>query len=152
MNCHISEQFHEQHKDMCGDVVVVTLKNGENIKGYFNDEFYEETAVLISPPFNDVIIIKISDIEKMVLAEKYRCLGCNYKTLPYEAEKCVAYVCPVCYWENDVFMVDMNDINERSDENHGMTLKEARENFLKYGAVRKNFAEYTRKPTIRETE
>ena len=60
----------------------------------------------------------------------YKCLCCGNKTLPVPAEEGVAYICPVCWWENDVFL---KYPDEPSDENHGMTLLEARENYIKYG-------------------
>ena len=60
----------------------------------------------------------------------YRCLCCGNETLPVPAEEAIAYICPVCWWENDVFL---NSPDEPSDENHGMTLLEAQENYIKYG-------------------
>ncbi|MEG0388886.1 MAG: CPCC family cysteine-rich protein, partial [Niameybacter sp.] len=33
----------------------------------------------------------------------YACLCCGYKTLPVPKEDAIAYICPVCFWENDVF-------------------------------------------------
>lgn len=60
----------------------------------------------------------------------YKCLCCGNKTLPVPAEEAIAYICPVCWWENDVFL---NSPDEPSDENHGMTLWEAHENYIKYG-------------------
>jgi hypothetical protein len=35
---------------------------------------------------------------------KYKCLCCGNYTLPVEPEAAVAFICPVCYWENDVFI------------------------------------------------
>lgn len=60
----------------------------------------------------------------------FKCLCCGNDTLPVPAEEALAYICPVCWWENDVFV---NSPDEPSDENHGMTLLEARENYIKYG-------------------
>ena len=60
----------------------------------------------------------------------YKCLCCGNETLPVSAEDAIAHICPVCWWENDVFL---KSPDEPSDENHGMTLREARENFHKYG-------------------
>ena len=42
----------------------------------------------------------------------------------------VACICPVCWWENDVFI---HSENEPSDENRGLTLSQARENYKKFG-------------------
>ena len=60
----------------------------------------------------------------------YKCLCCGNETLPAPAEDAVAYICPVCWWENDVFL---KSPDEPSGENHGMTLLEAHENYIKYG-------------------
>ena len=60
----------------------------------------------------------------------YKCLCCGNKTLPVPATDAIAYICPVCWWENDVFL---QSPDEPSDENHGMTLLEAHENYIKYG-------------------
>lgn len=60
----------------------------------------------------------------------YKCLCCGNETLPVPPEEAIAYICPVCWWENDVFL---SEPNEPSDENHGLTLLEAHENYLKYG-------------------
>lgn len=75
---------------------------------------------------------------------KHKCLCCGHNTLPVPSDEAIAYICPVCYWENDVFVT--ND-DEPSDENHGLTLCQARKNYLEYGACRIDFKAYTRPPT-----
>ena len=60
----------------------------------------------------------------------YVCKCCNHQTLPVPPEDAVAFICPVCYWENDVFTVDET---EPSDENHGLSLKQGQENYRQYG-------------------
>ena len=64
---------------------------------------------------------------------KYPCPCCGKITFPVPKEEAVAYICPVCWWENDVFEPGEDD---PSDENRGMTLRQGRENYEKYGAVR----------------
>lgn len=81
---------------------------------------------------------------------KDKCLCCGYKTLPKKVEECVAFICPICFWENDIFMKDMNYIKEHSDSNRSMTLEQARENFKKYGACDKEFVNKVRKPNTDE--
>lgn len=34
---------------------------------------------------------------------KYPCPCCGNLTLPVKPEDAVAFICPVCFWENDVF-------------------------------------------------
>ena len=62
----------------------------------------------------------------------YKCLCCKCETLPVPAEKAIAYICPECGWENDVFI---SSDDEPSSENRGLTLNMARENYKKYGTV-----------------
>lgn len=61
----ISEAFHKQYADMYDKLVKVYLKDGSVFIGLFNDEFFEESSVLISCE-----IIKITDIQKMELFEE----------------------------------------------------------------------------------
>ena len=65
---------------------------------------------------------------------KEKCLCCGYKTLPKSEEESIAFICPVCFWENDVFM------------KNNMTLEQARDNFKKYGACDKKFINNVREP------
>lgn len=77
----------------------------------------------------------------------YPCPCCGYRTFPVPLEEAVAFICPVCFWENDVFI---RSDEEPSDENHGMTLNRARENFRRFGAVRRDFLRYVRPPLPEE--
>ena len=63
------------------------------------------------------------------------------------AEQAVAYICPVCFWENDVFI---ESDEEPSDENHGLTLNEGRENFKKHAVCDLRLKQYVRPPTEEE--
>ncbi|MBQ8424396.1 MAG: hypothetical protein IJY25_02325 [Bacilli bacterium] len=59
----ISEEFHNKYFDKMYDKKVrVVLKNGQEIIGYYNDEFYEDCAIFVNYE-----VIKISDIETMEL-------------------------------------------------------------------------------------
>ena len=77
----------------------------------------------------------------------FPCPCCGYLTLPVPREEAVAYICPVCYWENDVFT---KSDDEPSDENHGMTLNEGRKNYKELGACSERLAAYVRKPIPEE--
>ena len=50
----------------------------------------------------------------------YPCPCCGYLTARYPRRNAIADICPVCFWENDVFTPGEDD---PSDENHGMTLR-----------------------------
>ena len=60
----------------------------------------------------------------------YKCKCCGHETLPVPPEDAVAYICPICWWENDVFTADDD---EPSDENHGLSLNEGRKNYREHG-------------------
>ena len=80
-------------------------------------------------------------------AGSYPCPCCGYLTFPVPREDAIAYICPVCFWENDVFDPGEDD---PSDENGGMTLREGRENFREYGAVRPDLVCHARPPLTGE--
>ena len=63
-----SEDFHKKYAELYDRLVVVTLKDGNTIKGIFADEFNEDESILISPVGNDIYIIEIADIEKLELS------------------------------------------------------------------------------------
>ena len=78
---------------------------------------------------------------------RFPCPCCGYLTFPAPKEEAVAFVCPVCFWENDVFTPDAD---QPSDENRGITLNQGREAFRRLGAVRKYLVRYVRKPLPEE--
>lgn len=78
---------------------------------------------------------------------KYPCPCCGNLTFPVPKEEAAAYICPVCFWENDVFTPGEED---KSDENRGMTLKQGRENYRRWGAVREDLVRCARPPEEKE--
>lgn len=77
----------------------------------------------------------------------YPCPCCGCRTFPVPAVDALAYICPVCMWENDLFT---NSDDEPSDENHGLTLNQGRENFKTLGVCDSRLAQYARKPLPKE--
>lgn len=75
------------------------------------------------------------------------CPCCGCLTFPVAQEEAIAYICPVCYWENNVFL---GGPDEASDENHGITLNKARANFQKFGACCIEILPYVRQPKQEE--
>lgn len=75
--------------------------------------------------------------------KQYPCPCCGYSTFPIPAEQAIAYICPVCFWENDLFIEDQKD---PSDCNHGMTLEQAQKNYQQFFACSEEFICYVRKP------
>ena len=78
---------------------------------------------------------------------KYKCPCCGYYTLSEPLEDALAFICPVCFWEIDTFI---ENENEPSDQNRHLTLLEARENFIRFGACCEDVIKYVRKPTVDE--
>lgn len=79
--------------------------------------------------------------------EKYPCPCCGYLTYPVPLEDAIAYICPVCFWENDVFVTSDD---EPSDENHGISLRTAQENYRSFGACARTMLRYVREPKPEE--
>lgn len=75
--------------------------------------------------------------------EKYQCPCCGYFTYNVSPVEDCGYICPVCFWENDPFIAS-ND--EPSDSNHGITLNEAKFNYLRFGACEEGMLRYVRPP------
>ncbi len=78
---------------------------------------------------------------------RYPCPCCGYYTYNVPSEEDCGYICPVCFWENDAFL---SSENEASDSNHGISLKDARLNYSKYGACEKEMISYVRLPKNNE--
>ena len=79
--------------------------------------------------------------------EKYPCPCCGYLTYPVPREDAIAYICPVCFWENDVFVTSDD---EPSDENHGIPLRTAQENYRSFSACARTMLRYVREPKLEE--
>ena len=79
--------------------------------------------------------------------KRYPCPCCGYLTYPVPREEAIAYICPVCFWENDVFVISDD---EPSDENHGSSLRKARENYRSFGACARTMLRYVREPKPEE--
>ena len=61
-------------------------------------------------------------------------LAADILPIMFRQIKIVGIFAPFCFWENDPFIASDN---EPSDSNHGITLKEAKFNFSKFGACEK---------------
>ncbi len=79
---------------------------------------------------------------------KFGCPCCGYRTL--SSEKRGSYeICPVCYWEDD--KVQFNDPDYKGGANH-VSLKDARENYLAFGACESALVSKVRKPLVDEAK
>lgn len=98
---------------------------------------------------------------------KLACLCCGCLTLN---ERGGYDICPVCFWEDDAYIVIGDGaikgvlvkgeapadellselIDVPSGANHGLTLREGRENYRKFGACEEAMVRNVRKPRRRE--
>lgn len=73
---------------------------------------------------------------------RYPCPCCGYLT--FDEEPCGTYeICPVCYWEDDIAQNKDPDYDGGAN---GISLNNAKENFFKYGAIKREFLKNVRKP------
>lgn len=91
-----------------------------------------------------------------------KCLCCGYLTIENRAD---FDICPVCFWEDDQYIIfdeDSNSIHTLyqgdkdipaeklldipSGANHGLTLREGRENYKKFGACEQSMVKHVRTP------
>jgi Cysteine-rich CPCC len=66
---------------------------------------------------------------------RHLCPCCDEVTLP---ERGNYLICPVCFWEDDG--QDVDALDEPSGPNHGITLREGRANFQRFGACEEAMA------------
>ena len=69
--------------------------------------------------------------EEAAMKKMSPCPCCRNATIPNKGDA-LAYICPICLWEIDLF-IQAED--EESDQNHGLTLIQARNNYKIHGAV-----------------
>ena len=72
----------------------------------------------------------------------YPCACCGFLTMS-DAEPGTFEICPICFWEDD--RVQFNDIDFTGGANEE-SLREARENFKKFGVSSLKFSKYVRAP------
>jgi len=78
---------------------------------------------------------------------KYKCPCCGYKTLEENPDDPTFEICDICFWENDPLQ---SEKPEYSGGPNRISLIEARNNFLKFGAKAESSIQYVRKPTEEE--
>jgi hypothetical protein len=69
--------------------------------------------------------------------ELLQCPCCDHFTLE---ERGMWDICPVCFWEDDGH--DHHDLDGRSGCNHGLTLRQGRDNFRRLGACEPEMIRY----------
>ncbi|WP_313526887.1 CPCC family cysteine-rich protein [Anaerotignum sp.] len=106
------------------------------------EEKYEFLPTIMNHPVEDR---QDRTAENEVFADA-PCPCCGYITVPNHGDA-LAYICPVCLWEVDLFI---KSDKEPSDQNHGLTLEQGRKNFERFGAVLSPLRKYCREPRVEE--
>lgn len=73
---------------------------------------------------------------------KYKCLCCGYRTLD---ERGGYDICPICFWEDEPGQRE-DDLDKKSGANHGLTMRQAKENYKRFGACEESMIKNVRKP------
>lgn len=76
---------------------------------------------------------------------RFSCLCCGYKTLDEEPPGTYE-ICEVCFWEDD----DYQYTYQNETGANRVTIREAKRNFLAFGACEKESIPHTRKPKPNE--
>lgn len=76
--------------------------------------------------------------------KKYTCPCCGYKTLEDEHEY---DICPICFWEDDLLQFEEVDLAGGANP---VSLREAQQNFIKFGACEIDMLKHVRKPNAHD--
>ena len=79
---------------------------------------------------------------------RYRCPCCGFYTLPEPAGGNYN-ICPVCWWEDDPVQMDDEDFEGGANQ---VSLKQARKNYMVFGASDERFIDKVREATEEELE
>lgn len=72
---------------------------------------------------------------------RYACPCCSYYTFEKKTSG-TYYICPVCYWEDDIVQLEDPDFSGGANE---VSLNKAKENFKKFGASELRFISKVRR-------
>ena len=121
-------------------------------KKYIFIEFWKSYCRVLNEDFVGITreeFLSLFKIDKIthnaVFLKKYKCPCCGYYTLGSERK---FEICPVCFWEDTCEIEDPNEY----DECNNISLAEARKNFLRFGACKKNMKICCRKPKKNEKQ
>lgn len=82
----------------------------------------------------------------MIIINNIKCHCCGFYTVE---NKVVSDICPVCFWQKDIYQ------EKHIDDNGGpnlVSLREAKENFHKFGAIEEQFKNFVRLPLKEEMD
>ena len=90
---------------------------------------------------NSLMIDDIQWYEPDDPTPRQQCPCCDYKSLP---ERGNYLICPICFWEDDG--QDIDELDESSGPNHGITLRKGRANFKEFGACEESMINHVLTP------
>ena len=76
------------------------------------------------------------------MENKLKCACCNFSTV-----ESISDICPVCFWQRDFYQ------EEHIDDDGGpnlVSIRKAKENFKKFGAIEERLKGYVRPPLEEE--
>lgn len=76
----------------------------------------------------------------------YKCPCCGFYTFEEEPDG-TYYICPVCFWEDDPIQLQYETYE--GGANH-ISLKEARKNYIEFGACERKYVGNVRQPLENE--
>ena len=77
---------------------------------------------------------------------KYKCPCCGYYTFSYQPNGNYD-ICPICFWEDDPQQLANENLASGANK---VSFRQARQNFIKFGACEKEMLVYVRKPIADE--
>jgi hypothetical protein len=91
---------------------------------------------------------RVNMADKLQPGKKYSCPCCRFRTLDARGD---FHICPVCFWEDDG-QDDQNADVVHGGANRGLSLTQARQNYLTFGAADHKDLPHVRPPTAEEKE
>ncbi|WP_129710419.1 CPCC family cysteine-rich protein [Priestia megaterium] len=77
--------------------------------------------------------------------KKYTCPCCGYQSLDSDGDY---DICEICFWEDDPYQkLNANELGANS-----ISLIEAQENFMVYGACNKESLQHVREPSVQDVK
>lgn len=113
----------------------------DNDEWYFSNAFDSITRRMTS---EDALTIFQMPLERLQV--KFTCHCCGYKTLDEEPTDTYE-ICEICFWEDDG--VQFRDPDFEGGPND-VTLRQAQQNYIKFGACQEDCIEFVRKPNKKD--
>ncbi|MCI9233117.1 MAG: hypothetical protein HFH08_00800 [Bacilli bacterium] len=147
------------------EVIYNELKKGKNVKlkefaknnkelmckGYskmleYWNRFYRNKCLNLHNYVGRKLFYECFGYSRKYEKKRYQCACCQNKTIIGYFIHYYNEPCPVCHWQNNI--IQNNDPNKEGINQ--VTLKEAQENYQKFGAIKEEYVSLVREPTEKE--